>query len=189
MIALARALALAVIMVIWSEVWFYPVTLRLDSWMIFLFYGLATIFPAFLLARFPNTGWPGVIVAAGLMGIAIEGVPVPVVYEAMPFTIVWTSLAWHGLVSFGVGVVGMRDRLSSKALDTQWSSYCGLWGGALLCFQSRWFSRLLVRLRCAVSSAAASGQVAWQRCLRTAFHGIDTLGCYLSRSLRQADMI
>jgi len=102
--------------------------------MIFLFYGLATIFPAFLLARFPNTGWPGVIVAAGFMGIAIEGVPVPVVYEAMPFTIVWTSLAWHGLGSFGVGVVGMRWVMRQSwtvMVSTLFAIgiFLGIWGG------------------------------------------------------------
>ena len=41
----------------------------------------------------------GLFLAAGLFGFVIEGVVVPVLYDTLPFSIVWTSLAWHGLIS------------------------------------------------------------------------------------------
>lgn len=134
MTALIRILAIGAIMVIWSEFWFYPVSVKPDSWIVLPFYAFAVAIAVYFLARFQRTGWPGIIVATGLMGLAIEGVAVPVIYEQPPFTLVWTSLAWHMLISFGFGVIGtrwlLRQPLGVLVPSMSVAGFLlGIWGG------------------------------------------------------------
>lgn len=86
-----------------SEFWFYKVGSEVDSVGILLAYGvLGYLFLAVLSwARVSN--FAGLVVAMSFLGLLIESVPVPVVYSGLPFTIVWTSLAWHMLLSLLVG--------------------------------------------------------------------------------------
>lgn len=54
--------------------------------------------------------WRGVaglgraMLIAALVGFAIEGTVVPAVYEAVPFSYLWTSVAWHGPITVGLGI-------------------------------------------------------------------------------------
>ena len=52
----------------------------------------------------PNT-WARVILAGALVGWSIEGAMVPAVYEAPPFSYIWTSVAWHAFVDVAFGLV------------------------------------------------------------------------------------
>lgn len=104
---LGMALGLGLLTIACSELWFYHVDLRWDLWQVWLLYGIAS-YLMIAMMRLYRVGWPGAVIAAGLFGIVIEGVVVPVLYEAPPLTILWTSLAWHGLLTIGCGLFGFR---------------------------------------------------------------------------------
>ncbi len=112
---LGMALGLGLLTIACSELWFYKVTLSFDLWEVWLLYGIAS-YVMVAMMRMYRVGWPGVVVAAGLFGIVIEGVVVPVLYEALPFSILWTSLAWHGLLTIGCGLFGFRAIARRPAL-------------------------------------------------------------------------
>lgn len=59
----------------------------------------------FLIAfgNFQVGNWRGLLLAGGLYGLAAEALVVPVVYEAPPFSFVWTSLSWHTLIDVMLG--------------------------------------------------------------------------------------
>lgn len=52
---------------------------------------------------------------AALVGFAIEGAVVPAVYEAVPISYLWTSIAWHGPVTVGLGLFLMPRLLARLA--------------------------------------------------------------------------
>ncbi len=124
---IAMALGLGLITIACSELWFYWVDLHPGLWQIWLLYAIAS-YLMIAMMRLYRLGWPGVVVAAGLFGIVIEGVVVPVLYEALPFSILWTSLAWHGLLTVGCGVFGFR----AVAKSPMWTGLaCAVAGLAL----------------------------------------------------------
>lgn len=100
--------AFGAVLVSFSEFWFYPVTEEVSHVGILVAYGLLGYLFLVVLERFRVSNWAGFIVASALLGFLIEGVPVPVVYSAPPFTIVWTSMAWHGLLTLFVGWVAFK---------------------------------------------------------------------------------
>ncbi|MFZ2504412.1 MAG: hypothetical protein WAW88_17255 [Nocardioides sp.] len=51
-------------------------------------------------------GWVAVFGGACLLGWLVEGVVVDTMYAAVPFQLVWTPVAWHGLVS-GLLILGL----------------------------------------------------------------------------------
>lgn len=51
-------------------------------------------------------GLAGAFLGGAIMGYMSEGVIVGTIYESMPFQLVWTPLAWHGLITGGV-VLGL----------------------------------------------------------------------------------
>jgi len=51
-------------------------------------------------------GWRAMFLGGAVMGWLIEGVVVATAYDAFPFQVVWTPLAWHGLVT-GLVVLGL----------------------------------------------------------------------------------
>lgn len=58
----------------------------------------------------------GLILAGGLYGLAAEATVVPMVYEAPPFSFVWTSLSWHTLVDVVLGWWLLRLAMRSGLL-------------------------------------------------------------------------
>jgi hypothetical protein len=127
------AAALGCILAPVSELLFWPVHLAHLAGLV-AFYGAAALFAAALLERSGWLGAPGVVLAAGVFGWVIEGVVVSQTYEAVPFSLSWTPLAWHGLLSVGVGLVALRRALLARPL---WPAvvvlsllggFAGLWG-------------------------------------------------------------
>ena len=53
------------------------------------------------------TGWRAVFLGGAVMGFGIEGVVVSTMYDAFPFQLVWTPLAWHALVT-GLAWLGLH---------------------------------------------------------------------------------
>ncbi|KIT14455.1 hypothetical protein [Jannaschia aquimarina] len=119
------ALSLGAIVVAVSEFWFYPVEEEVGHLGILLAYGgLAWIFLA-VWSRL-RVRAESIIVAAALLGFLIEGVPVPVLYSAPPFTILWTSLAWHMLISVLLGWLAVRRALAGSRVMA--ASVCAAFG-------------------------------------------------------------
>ncbi|MEM6758317.1 MAG: hypothetical protein AAF601_02445 [Pseudomonadota bacterium] len=110
-------IGLGALLVSVSEFWFYEVAAEVDRIVILLAYGLLGYFFMAVMHRFHVHSFAGLVIAAALLGILIEGVPVAVVYSNPPFSIVWTSLAWHALITVGVGWLLVRFLL---AQDQAW---------------------------------------------------------------------
>lgn len=70
-----------------------------------LFYALFALVFAAALSLNPGGGLAAVLLAGAVLGWAIEGMVIPVVYEAVPFSFLWTSIAWHTVIDVGVGLV------------------------------------------------------------------------------------
>jgi len=118
---LLMVLASGGILVSFSEFWFYEVGAHVGRLEILLAYGLLGFVFLATLEIFRVDGFSGFFVAACLLGFLIEGVFVPVVYSGPPMTIVWTSMAWHALLSVTVGwlvfrQVMIRGKASQKLL-------------------------------------------------------------------------
>ncbi|MEL6522947.1 MAG: hypothetical protein AAFQ66_18400 [Pseudomonadota bacterium] len=127
-------IALGLITVVVSEIWFYPVTLPPHPELV-LVYGLMAFLFAICLARFKVQGLAGLSLAAGLFGFVAEGVPVTELYRSLPFTILWTSLAWHGLITVGLGLILYRRVMArggwwtALGLNVLFGAALGWWGG------------------------------------------------------------
>ena len=96
------------ILVSFSEFWFYDVTPDVNTGLILMAYGTLGWLFLMIVQRFRVTSQAGFIVAVALLGFLIEGVPVPVLYSDLPMSILWTSLAWHGLITVGIGWYAFR---------------------------------------------------------------------------------
>lgn len=92
-------LGIGAIFVAISEFWFYK--LPNDSWYIEVLLAYWVIWYAFLilLSHYQVRNFKWFYLVAAIFGFLIEWVPVPALFIALPFTIVWTSLAWHALIS------------------------------------------------------------------------------------------
>ncbi len=99
-----------------SEFWFYRLADRSGALEIVLIYAILGQFFALTLRRFQVRGFTGFFVTAGLFGFMIEGIPVPVLYQALPFSIAWTSLAWHALITVSVGFLLYRQVMAAPSL-------------------------------------------------------------------------
>lgn len=60
-------------------------------------------------------GWRAVFLGGAIGGWLIEGVVVDTMYDAFPFQIVWTPLAWHAAVT-GLGIFGVQRLLAAGPL-------------------------------------------------------------------------
>lgn len=83
------------------------------------------------LGNFRIGNWRGLLLAGALYGLAAEALVVPVVYEAPPYSFVWTSLSWHTLVDVMLGWWLLRLAMRSSPI---WAvsvpALLGLfWGG------------------------------------------------------------
>lgn len=94
---------LGAVLVSLSEYWFYNVSEDVDSALILLAYGLLGYLVMAVVQRYHVHSLAGAVFAAALFGFLVEGVPVPVLYSNPPFSIIWTSLAWHGVITIGFG--------------------------------------------------------------------------------------
>ncbi len=98
-----------------------------------LFYLIPSAFLVSLVSLFGSGGLGRIMVIGALTGYSIEGAVVPQVYEAVPFSYLWTSVAWHGPITVGLGVFLLPQLLArasvakmiaaSVLLGTLW----GLW--------------------------------------------------------------
>ena len=144
---LAATIGAALVMAAWSEFVFFnegpAETLRAaiagDGAALgalaelFLLYAIPATLLIGLMARFGTRGSARVLLLGALTGTAIEGAMVPAVYEAVPFSYLWTSVAWHGPVTVGLGLFLLprlmarstwpRRALSLAALGAGW----GVW--------------------------------------------------------------
>lgn len=118
-----------------SEFWFYQVGTGLNDIVLVLAYGLLGYHFLLTLRFFQVRGFAGYFVAAGLFGFAVEGIPVPVLYESLPFSIAWTSLAWHALLTVSVGLLLYRKVMTGTSrskivlLNLAIGTVLGLWNG------------------------------------------------------------
>lgn len=100
-----RCLAgLGAIYVALSEVLFYPISADVSVGLLTLVYAIAAVFGVVLVAARGGGGWIGFFVAALVLGFVAEGVPVAALYLALPFSLLWTSMAWHAVISGLIGV-------------------------------------------------------------------------------------
>ncbi len=91
----------------WSEVGFWA-HFRADdqpaTWVLtWLMYSLAAAVALRTLRRWPGADLPRLVLVGSLYGWVVEGVVASTVYLAPPFTVIWTGVAWHGLVTVVLG--------------------------------------------------------------------------------------
>ena len=86
-----------------SEFWFYPVDEGLSSLITLLAYGVLAYGLVIILSRLKVKDFWGFFLLANLFGFMVEGAIVPYLYSGIPLTIVWTSMAWHALLTVSVG--------------------------------------------------------------------------------------
>ena len=95
-------------------------------------YGVVVVAVVGLLQRIAPSTWLGVFLGGALLGWTIEGIVVTTTYEALPFSISFTGLAWHALISVGWAWVllprwlngGVRGLGQLVVLGALW----GMWG-------------------------------------------------------------
>ena len=137
LLRLALILALGGLFSAFSEFWFYRIRPGLGRYALVLLYGLAGYLFVLILRFFQVRGIAGFFVAAGLFGFAIEGIAVGQLYANLPFSIVWTPLAWHALFSLGLGyllyrrVMAEGPLLGAVALNLAIGIGLGIWGAYL----------------------------------------------------------
>jgi hypothetical protein len=118
-----------------SELWFYPVELTAGFAVTVLAYGLVGYCCWLYVVRYRVSTLGGSYLVAALFGFLIEGVPVSVLYAQLPFSLVWTSLAWHASLTIGVGFYLYRremtgdSALRAGALNAAIGGGLGLWNG------------------------------------------------------------
>ena len=67
-------------------------------------------------------GMAGAFLGGCIMGLMSEGVIVGTIYQALPLQLVWTPLAWHGVITGGV-VLGLgRARLGAGQMALIWAA-------------------------------------------------------------------
>ena len=96
------------ILVSFSEFWFYEVSSDTSYLGLLIAYGLLGYLFLVTLEFFCVSSFNALYLAACMLGFLIEGVLVPVVYSHVPFTIVWTSMAWHALITVVIGWLVFR---------------------------------------------------------------------------------
>lgn len=104
------------ITVTFSEFWFYEVHSDVDSIAILLAYGILGYVFLIVLAWARVATFAALVVAMSCLGFLIEGVAVPVVYSGLPLTIVWTSLAWHMLLTLLVGWYFFKQIMTESSI-------------------------------------------------------------------------
>lgn len=137
-------LALGAVSWAWSEVGFWA-TFRADDsvpgWVItWLAYSVVVGAVLRVARRFPVRGLPALVVLGALYGWLVEGVVASTVYEQLPFSLIWTGVAWHGVLTVVVGwwllpavlrSGGRRAWAACAAIGLAWGAWSvGWWGAA-----------------------------------------------------------
>lgn len=83
----------------------------------------------FVIARAGVQGVRGAFLGGAILGYLVEGAVVGTMYDAFPFQLVWTPLAWHGLISGGVvlGLGRLAGHLAPWRMAALWLAL-GLFG-------------------------------------------------------------
>lgn len=121
---IAASLATGLIAVWASENFFWsapPADLTVASWLLtWAAYALACACSLTAIGLTGVSGVSGVFLGATLMGFVVEGVIVDTMYDAFPFQLIWTPMAWHGLITgvcvFGLGRAAVHWRLFRQLL-------------------------------------------------------------------------
>ncbi len=105
----------------------------LIGWVVYSLAGYVVL--ALIRAARIRTVW-ALYLAAAVFGWLVEGVFVQTTYDDLPLSISWTGLAWHALLSVGVGWFGFRAALkqsfgATARLATLAGTFYGLWAIAL----------------------------------------------------------
>ena len=123
------ALATGLVVVWGSENLFWtapPADLDVAEWLLtWIMYAVCS---AAVLSAVRWSGIGGVralLLGGAMLGFLVEGVVVGTMYEAFPFQIVWTPLAWHALVT-GVAVFGVSRAGPSWPVGRQVAALAGL---------------------------------------------------------------
>ncbi|WP_179379197.1 hypothetical protein [Jannaschia marina] len=130
----AAILSLGAVLVVPSEVWFYPVHLGPDFAMAVVLYGLLGWTMVALLSVTGRRDAGGWWIGAGIFGLLAEGLVVGELYTALPISILWTPLAWHMLVTVGLCLGALRWAMARGAgatllLSAAFGLGFGLWNG------------------------------------------------------------
>jgi hypothetical protein len=132
----ARVLATGYTLFFFSEVMFWsdpgrvPLGEMISTW---LFYSLIAFVLLDVMTRFHVRDIWGVFLAGAVVGWLAEGVMVHTVVESLPFSISFTGLAWHALISVLVGwyLVGQAlhrgDTRRLTALAAGLGAFWGVW--------------------------------------------------------------
>ncbi|SHG73801.1 hypothetical protein [Marivita hallyeonensis] len=116
-----------------SELWFYPVADVAQLAVMVGFYAIAAHLSVLTVAVLGGGGALAWYLAAVLVGVLVEGIPVFELFSALPFSLLWTSIAWHGLVSGLIGVrlyrwALARGAVAFVAMNIVFGAALGIWG-------------------------------------------------------------
>ena len=117
---LALSLCAGVIFVGWSEVMFWarpiPGTSLRELIPTTLAYSIAAYVFLWLVDAFRARSFDAVFLAGAAFGWLVEGVLVQTLYEQMPLSLSFTGLAWHALLTVGVGWYLIPRQMASGRL-------------------------------------------------------------------------
>lgn len=78
-------------------------------------YSLAAFIFLHIVTHFKVTNRWALFLAGAAFGWITEGIIVQTTYESLPLSISWTGLAWHALITIGIGWYALRQRLTPLA--------------------------------------------------------------------------
>jgi hypothetical protein len=126
----------------WSEVGFWA-RFRVDDsplgWVVtWLAYSLVVAVVLRVVRRFPLRGAAQVILVGALYGWLVEGVVAATVYGPLPVSLVWTGVAWHGLLTVGVGWILLPRAVRRGGLRA--AAWCALVGAVWGLWSAGWWA-------------------------------------------------
>jgi hypothetical protein len=140
----AVVLALGSVSWAWSEGGFWSQFRSGDSaptWILtWLAYSVVAGLALRLARRFPSAGLAPLVLVGAVYGWLVEGAIASTVYEQLPFSIIWTGVAWHGLLTVVLGwwavpaalrAGGRRALLVCAAVGAAWGVWSAGWWAAV----------------------------------------------------------
>lgn len=127
----------------WSEVGFWAHFRTDDNPAVWVLTALLYTTVAYLVLRvvrrYPVHGLASVFLVGGLYGWLVEGTVATTVYLALPFSLVWTGLAWHALLTVVIGWWALPRALQRggwaavawcASTGAAWGLWSAVWWGA-----------------------------------------------------------